>query len=71
MSAWFGRNDILTCSENGCGDCSTSCYFDIKNILAGNINNTENSYTITFENSIYTPPCIGTKKYLIITYECI
>ena len=71
ISAWYGRKDVSTCNQNGCGNCNTSCYLDIKINLAEYFNRYKNSNTVTVENSIAGDPCYGTGKYLILIYECV
>ncbi|XP_054602267.1 L-rhamnose-binding lectin SML-like [Nothobranchius furzeri] len=69
-SADYGRHDSTTCSfgrppsELQNTSCST-----LADVVAENCTG-ENSCSITASNDVFGDPCVGTFKYLDVTYEC-
>uniref|UniRef100_A0A672RD84 SUEL-type lectin domain-containing protein n=1 Tax=Sinocyclocheilus grahami TaxID=75366 RepID=A0A672RD84_SINGR len=69
-TANYGRTDKTTCSEGRPSEQlqNTNCYSP--NALAP-VCEGKNSCSILASNSVFSDPCVGTFKYLYISYSCV
>uniref|UniRef100_A0A671S735 SUEL-type lectin domain-containing protein n=1 Tax=Sinocyclocheilus anshuiensis TaxID=1608454 RepID=A0A671S735_9TELE len=62
-TANYGRTDKTTCSE---GRPSSELLKVVTSVCEG-----KNSCSILASNSVFSDPCVGTIKYLYISYSCV
>uniref|UniRef100_A0A8C2DA10 SUEL-type lectin domain-containing protein n=1 Tax=Cyprinus carpio TaxID=7962 RepID=A0A8C2DA10_CYPCA len=65
-SANYGRTDSTTCSTGR--PASQLCFFHILSLFRCE---GKNNCSISASNSVFSDPCVGTFKYLYISYFCV
>lgn len=67
-SAWYGRDRSGVCSERGSTE-NTNCYTGATSYVSGECDG--RSYcSLYVSNSAFGDPCVGTVKYLTVSYRC-
>ncbi|XP_046727398.1 rhamnose-binding lectin-like isoform X1 [Silurus meridionalis] len=72
INAIYGRADSTTCS-NGATTCvtkNTNCYAPRTRAIVASLCNGQRSCTLEASNQVFTDPCVGTSKYLTVSYRC-
>ncbi|KAG7313691.1 hypothetical protein KOW79_000091, partial [Hemibagrus wyckioides] len=72
LNANFGRADSVTCSSglpNGFTQ-NTNCYAPNTLSIVSSLCNGKTTCTVDASYTIFTDPCVGTAKYLSVSYIC-
>ncbi|XP_077080038.1 L-rhamnose-binding lectin CSL3-like [Siphateles boraxobius] len=71
-SASYGRTDSGTCSTGRPASqlAKTDCYALNSQTVVANGCEGKNSCSILASNGVFSDPCVGTFKYLYISYSC-
>ncbi|XP_067268625.1 rhamnose-binding lectin-like [Pseudorasbora parva] len=72
-SANYGRTDSSTCSTGRPASqlAKTDCYALNSQTIVTNGCEGKNRCSISASNSVFSDPCVGTFKYLYISYSCV
>uniref|UniRef100_A0A8C2FYE8 SUEL-type lectin domain-containing protein n=1 Tax=Cyprinus carpio TaxID=7962 RepID=A0A8C2FYE8_CYPCA len=72
-SANYGRTDSTTCSTGRPASqlAKTDCYALNSQTVVTSGCEGKNSCSILASNSVFSDPCVGTFKYLYISYFCV
>lgn len=69
ISAMFGRTDNHTCSRE-INPANTSCRAKRATEIVRGQCHGKNGCLVTASSSVFGDPCVGTFKYLTVTYKC-
>ncbi|XP_046870113.1 L-rhamnose-binding lectin CSL3 [Hypomesus transpacificus] len=73
VSAHYGRRNRVTCSAGRPPSqiSNINCINPIAYLLVAALCNGEQSCSLFASNSVFSDPCVGTYKYLDVTYVCV
>ncbi|XP_019866672.2 L-rhamnose-binding lectin CSL2 [Aethina tumida] len=72
LSANYGRTNNITCADGKATNqiTNTNCISTNSLATVKSLCDLKTSCSVTASNTVFTDPCIGTAKFLVISYEC-